>query len=84
LIFNNIACFEAIETLFFTNIILIFIICHLIFIIFVRDRFTVFATVGLVQQHIYEMAGIVQNRNFVHQRKLSAKKKNRFSKVATS
>jgi hypothetical protein len=36
------------------------------------------------QQHIYEMAGLVQNRNFVHQRKLSAKKKHRFSKAATS
>jgi len=40
---------------------LIFIICHLIFIIFVRDRFTVRATVGLVQQHIYEMVGLVLN-----------------------
>jgi hypothetical protein len=28
---------------------------------------------NLVQQHIYEMAGLVQNRKFVHQRKLSAK-----------
>jgi hypothetical protein len=36
------------------------------------------------QQHIYEMAGLVQNRNFVHQRKLSAKQKHRFSKAATS
>jgi len=27
------------------------------------------------------MAGLVQNRNFVHQRKLSAKMKNPFSKV---
>ena len=27
------------------------------------------------------MAGLVQNRNFVHQRKLSAKMKHRFSKV---
>jgi hypothetical protein len=61
LIFNNIACFKAIETLFFYKYILIFIICHLIFIIFVRDRFTVRATVGLVQQHIYEMVGLVLN-----------------------
>jgi hypothetical protein len=30
------------------------------------------------------MAGLVQNRNFVHQRKLSAKEKHRFSKAATS
>ena len=36
------------------------------------------------QQHIYEMAGLLQDRNFVHQRKLSAKKKHRFSKAATS
>ena len=36
------------------------------------------------QQHIYEMAGLVQNRNYVHQRKLSAKMKNPFSKAATS
>lgn len=35
-------------------------------------------------QHIYEMACLVQNRNYVHQRKLSAKKKHRFSKAATS
>jgi hypothetical protein len=35
-------------------------------------------------QHIYEMAGLVQKTNFVHQRKLSAKKKHRFSKTATS
>jgi hypothetical protein len=39
---------------------------------------------GFLQQHIYEMAGSVQNRNFVHQRKLSAKKKHLFSKAATS
>jgi hypothetical protein len=38
----------------------------------------------IAQHHIYEMAGLVQNRNFVHQRKLSAKKKHRFSKAATS
>jgi len=38
----------------------------------------------ICQQHIYEMAGLVQNRNFVHQRKLSAKKKHPFSKTATS
>jgi hypothetical protein len=30
------------------------------------------------------MAGLVQNRNFVHQRKLSAKMKLQFSKAATS
>jgi len=36
------------------------------------------------QQHIYEMAGFVQDRNFVHQRKLSAKQKIQFSKSATS
>jgi hypothetical protein len=30
------------------------------------------------------MAGIVLKEAFVHQRKLSAKKKNRFSKAATS
>ncbi len=39
---------------------------------------------GFIQPHIYEMAGLVQNRNFVHQRKLSAKQKHRFSKAATS
>jgi len=36
---------------------LIFIICHLIFIIFVRDRFTVRATVGLVQQVVWQNSG---------------------------
>jgi hypothetical protein len=36
------------------------------------------------QQHIYEMAGLVLKRNFVHQRKLNAKKKHRVSKAATS
>jgi hypothetical protein len=36
------------------------------------------------QPHIYEMAGLVLKRNFVHQRKLSAKKKIQFSKAATS
>jgi hypothetical protein len=40
--------------------------------------------VGFVQQHIYEMAGLVQNRKFMHQRKISAKKKHLFSKAATS
>jgi hypothetical protein len=30
------------------------------------------------------MAGLVLKANFVHQRKLSAKKKNPFSKAATS
>jgi hypothetical protein len=30
------------------------------------------------------MAGLVQDRNFVHQRKLSAEKKIQFSKAATS
>jgi len=38
----------------------------------------------ICQQHIYEMAGLVQNRNYVHQRKFSAKQKHRFSKAATS
>ncbi|WP_262494841.1 hypothetical protein [Flavobacterium branchiophilum] len=39
---------------------------------------------AICQPHIYEMAGLVLKRNFVHQRKLSAKMKNPFSKVATS
>jgi hypothetical protein len=33
---------------------------------------------------LYEMAGLVQKRSFVHQRKLSAIKKHRFSKAAVS
>jgi hypothetical protein len=32
---------------------------------------------GFLQQHIYEMAGLVLKVNFVYQRKLSAKKKPR-------
>jgi hypothetical protein len=39
---------------------------------------------GFIQPHIYEMAGLVLNVNFVNQRKLSAKKKHQFSKAATS
>jgi hypothetical protein len=39
---------------------------------------------GFLQQHIYEMAGLVLNRNFVHQRNLSTKQKHWFSKAATS
>jgi hypothetical protein len=39
---------------------------------------------GFLQQHIYEMAGLVLKTSFVHQRKLSAKKKIQFSKAATS
>ena len=39
---------------------------------------------GFLQQHIYEMAGLVLKVNFVHQRKLSAKMKHPFSKAATS
>jgi len=66
----------------FLVVFLLILFCHII--IFVRDRFTVRATVGLVQPHIYEMAGLVQNRNFVHQRKFSAKEKHRFSNAATS
>lgn len=36
------------------------------------------------EPHIYEMAGLMLKVNFVHQRKLSAKMKHRFSKAATS
>ena len=43
------------------------IVSQLIFIISVRDRFTVRATVGLVQQHIYEMVGLVLKANLMHQ-----------------
>ncbi|MFN4197803.1 MAG: hypothetical protein ACK4FS_02125 [Flavobacterium sp.] len=39
---------------------------------------------NLVQQHIYEMAGLVLKVNLVHQRKFSAGMKHRFSKAATS
>jgi len=49
-----------------------------------RDGFLIIRRSTIAQQHIYEMAGLVLNRNFVHQRKLGAKKKHRFSKAATS